>query len=56
MERLKKENARKREEREAELLKQADQLSQAAAAVRKAEKDGKCYTNNQMRGHVEPKK
>ncbi|KAF9323340.1 DnaJ (Hsp40), sub C, member 17, partial [Linnemannia elongata] len=36
MERLKKENIKKREEREAELLKQADQLSQAAEAVRQA--------------------
>ncbi|KAF9123501.1 DnaJ (Hsp40), sub C, member 17 [Mortierella sp. 14UC] len=36
MERLKKENIKKREEREAELLKQADELSLAADAVRRA--------------------
>lgn len=40
MERLKKENIKKREEREAELLKQADQLSQAAEAVRQAARNG----------------
>ncbi|KAF9081910.1 DnaJ (Hsp40), sub C, member 17, partial [Mortierella sp. GBA35] len=39
MERLKKENIKKREEREAELLKQADQLSQAAASARQAARD-----------------
>ncbi|KAG0199540.1 hypothetical protein BGX28_007236 [Mortierella sp. GBA30] len=44
MERLKKENIKKREEREAELLRQADQLTEAAAAARQAARDGKYQT------------
>ncbi|KAF9542060.1 DnaJ (Hsp40), sub C, member 17 [Mortierella hygrophila] len=39
MERLKKENIKKREEREAELLEQANQLSQASKAVQQAARD-----------------
>ncbi|KAG0250558.1 DnaJ (Hsp40), sub C, member 17 [Mortierella polycephala] len=39
MERLKQENSKKRAEREAELLRQADQLAEAAATARQAARD-----------------
>lgn len=43
MERLKQENIKKRAEREAELLRQADQLQEAMVAAKQAARDGKYY-------------